>query len=297
MTPDFGKFLDCSAFPEQIPLTNPRANEYVGRAVAATRDALAFLPSPKRMRYGPDPQQVIDVYHPGAARHSPSPAVIFLHGGGWTAGYPFWCGFMAPAAHSFGAALIAPSYGLAPRRKFPKHLEDVLHMLGWVHANATSLGIDKGRIVLGGHSAGGHLAALASLRSDLFHQYGLPASPFRKTFVVSGSMTLRSESRSAGSVEERIYKYFLERPEDDIQASPLHLLQPRSAPIHMLVADGDVERIKRSTQEMHDKLQALGTETSRRVLADHDHYDTHLMLADSNHFWWADIRAALQGQT
>lgn len=291
---DEDAFLDSSAFPEQAPLVNPRAREYVDLAAAATRRSLARIPSPRRMRYGPDGQQVIDVYDPGARGVRGRPAVIFLHGGGWTAGYSYWSGFMAPAAHALGAVFLAPSYGLAPRRKYPKHLEDVLDILGWVHGNADLLGIDVGRIVVGGHSAGGHLAALTALREDLFAERGLPATPFRKAFVVSGSMTVCADSRPPGSVEERIYKHFLARPEDDVQASPVHHVHPHSAPIHMLLAEGDVERIKRSTLEMEEKLREVGTETSRQVLAGHDHYDTHLMLADPEHFWWGDVAAALR---
>ncbi|MGQ4599056.1 alpha/beta fold hydrolase [Nocardia sp. R6R-6] len=292
MSFDIASFLDPRVFPEQMVLSNPRANEYVQLAVAATREALDHVPAPQRRQYGADPQQVIDVYdvEPGGRGR---PAVIFMHGGGWTVGYSYWCGFMAPAAHALGAVFLAPSYGLAPRRKYPSHLEDVLEMLGWVHANADLLGIDRDRIVLAGHSAGGHLAALAALREDLYAAYDLPPRPIRAAYSVSGSMTVCAESRPAGSVAERIYKYFLEQPEDDVQASPVHQVHPGSAPIHLLLAEGDIERIQQSTQEMYEKLQAVGTETSRLVLAGHDHYDAHLVLADPRHFWWADVAAAL----
>lgn len=290
---DVSSFLDPAGFPEQFALVNPRAKEYAELAVLATRQSIASVPSPRRMQYGDDGQQVIDVYDPPALERGNRPAVIFLHGGGWTVGYPYWCGFMAPAAHAFGAVFLAASYGLGPRRRYPQHLDDILEMLGWVHENAEQLGIDVGRIVLGGHSAGGHLAALTALRGDLFARHKLPEAPFRKVFVVSGSMTVCADSRPPGSVEERIYNYFLERPEDDVKASPVHHLKPNSAPIHMLLAEGDVERIKRSTQEMYEGLNEVGTETSRRVLSGHDHYDAHLVLADPDHFWWADVAAAL----
>ena len=103
MSFNVGEFLDPTRFPEQLPLTNPRANEYVGLAVAATRRALSCVPPPQRFQYGPDAQQAVDVYQPADTDKKPLPALIFLHGGGWTAGYPYWSGFMAPAAHSIGA--------------------------------------------------------------------------------------------------------------------------------------------------------------------------------------------------
>ncbi|MGY4098785.1 alpha/beta hydrolase [Nocardia sp. R16R-3T] len=293
MSFDIDAFLDPGAFPEQIVLGNPRVNEYVNLAVAATRETLGRVPAPHRAKYGADPQQVIDIYDAEPGGHG-RPAVIFMHGGGWTVGYSYWCGFMAPAAHAIGAVFLSSSYGLAPRRKYPSHLEDVLEMLGWIHANADALGIDRERIVLAGHSAGGHLAALTALREDLYQDYGLPAKPFRVAYSISGSMTVCAEERPEGSVAERIYKHFLERPEDDVHASPVHHVHPGSVPIHMLLAEGDIERIQQSTQEMYEKLQAVGTETSRVVLAGHDHYDAHLVLADPEHFWWADVAAALK---
>ncbi|MGQ4615617.1 alpha/beta hydrolase fold domain-containing protein [Nocardia sp. R7R-8] len=292
MSFDATAFLDPAAFPEQIAIGNPRAKEYVELAVAATRRALDVVPAPSRKQYGPDPQQVIDVYDPEPGGRG-RPAIIFMHGGGWTVGYSYWCGFMAPAAHTLNAVFLAPSYGLAPRRKYPSHLEDALEMLGWVHSHAELLGIDRDRIILAGHSAGGHLAALAALRKDLYKKHGLPAEPFRGAYSVSGSMTVCADTRPEGSVAERIYKYFLEQPDDDVQASPVYQIQTGSVPIHMVLAEGDIERIQNSTQEMYEKLRAVGTETSRRVLAGHDHYDTHLALADPGHFWWADVEAAL----
>ncbi len=291
---DIDAFLDPKSFPDQLPMGADRANEYAALSVAGTRRVLGQVPPPERLHYGEDGQQVFDIYRPAGSEGQVLPAVIFLHGGGWTAGYPYWSGFMAPGAHAFGAAFLAPSYRLAPRRKFPSHLEDVLSMLAWVRANAQRLGIDPDRIVLGGHSAGGHLTALTTLRMDLFPKFGLPARPFRMAFVVSGSMTLRFAVRPPGSVEQRVYEHFFEKEEDDLVASPLSYVAAGSAPFHIMVGENDPDRIKNSTQELADKLTAVGTEVSRRVLPGHDHFDTHLNLADPQHFWWKDVAAALK---
>ncbi|HKY81724.1 MAG TPA: alpha/beta hydrolase fold domain-containing protein [Sphingobium sp.] len=286
-------FVDPSSFPDQLPIGNPRAREAIAEAEAKALSTLKTIPAPTRVHYGPDGQQVMDIYRPTEATDSLRPLLIYMHGGGWTAGYPYWCASMAPAALSYGAVFISPGYGLAPRRKFPAHRDDVFEVLKWVHSHAAELGIDPDRIVLAGNSAGGHLAAMAAVRSDLFARFGLPERPFRKAFSVSGSMTAQDEEKAPGTVGERIYKYFLERAEDDVDASPVTHADARSLPTHLLYVDGDIDRIKRSNQQMHDKLLACGVETSLTELTGLDHYHTLTLLDDPDHSWWNDVADAL----
>ena len=64
-----------------------------------------------------------------------------------------------PGSVRRGGILVAPTYRLAPKQKFPRQLEDVAAAIAWVFRNAAQFGIDRDRLVIGGHSAGGHLAA------------------------------------------------------------------------------------------------------------------------------------------
>ena len=96
------------------------------------------------------------------------PAYFFTHGGGYIMGTPE---MNEPGSKRIaleaGCVVIATSYRLAPETVFPGNVEDCYAALKWVHANARQLGIDPGRIAIGGESAGGGLtAALALLVRD-----------------------------------------------------------------------------------------------------------------------------------
>lgn len=92
------------------------------------------------------------------------PALVFLHGGGWTLGslatYEPFCRELANAC---GLILIWVEYRLAPEAPFPAAYDDTMAAWRWVQENHRALGIDPSRIMIGGDSAGGNLAAAASL--------------------------------------------------------------------------------------------------------------------------------------
>jgi acetyl esterase/lipase len=96
------------------------------------------------------------------------PGYFHIHGGGFVMGAPEYTedrDRRMVATH--GCVVISPAYRLAPETKFPGAIEDLYTALKWFHGNAPKLGADPGRIILGGESAGGGLAAaLSTLARD-----------------------------------------------------------------------------------------------------------------------------------
>ena len=93
------------------------------------------------------------------------PALVFMHGGGWTLGslatYEPFCRQLANACNMI---VIWVEYRLAPEAPFPAAYDDTLAAWRWVGTNYAELGADPARIMIGGDSAGGNLAAAAALR-------------------------------------------------------------------------------------------------------------------------------------
>lgn len=109
-----------------------------------------------------DPDVPVRIYRP----HLAQGAIIWLHGGGFVMGdlvteHP-WA---ARIADSSGAVVISVEYRLAPEHRFPAALDDAYAVLAWTAEHAAELGVDPGRIAVGGHSSGAGIAAAVALRA------------------------------------------------------------------------------------------------------------------------------------
>ena len=114
---------------------------------------------------GPDGPVPVRVYAP--AQDGPEggrPALLDIHGGGFVVGsIAMEHGLAVQVARDLGVVVVAVEYRLAPEYPFPAGLEDCYAALGWMQDNAPELGIDTGRIGVGGQSAGGGLTAATAL--------------------------------------------------------------------------------------------------------------------------------------
>lgn len=105
---------------------------------------------------------LLDAYYPRLAG-ARWPAVVFIHGGGWTGGdktAPANSGPLFNALREAGFLVFSVNYRLAPAFQFPAMIEDVKCAIRYLRAHAADYNLDPGRIGVWGSSAGGHLAAL-----------------------------------------------------------------------------------------------------------------------------------------
>lgn len=116
---------------------------------------------------GDAPEVLVRLYRPEGAA-SGGPAFYWIHGGGMVLGSVAMSDFdCATRASDFGCLVASVEYRLAPEHPFPAPLDDCYAGLSWLADNSASLDVDPGRIVIGGGSAGGGLAAgLALMARD-----------------------------------------------------------------------------------------------------------------------------------
>ena len=101
---------------------------------------------------------------PGEAPGEALPGVVYFHGGGWTCGDLDTHDSVCRGVAAWGrCVVVAVDYRMGPEHKFPAAAEDAVAAVKWVSANARSLAIDAGRLVVAGESAGGNLAAVAAI--------------------------------------------------------------------------------------------------------------------------------------
>lgn len=164
--PYLQQLLDAAAaagvpsYPEMASMAEVRAAAMAGNPpppqpvpVAAVRDVA--IPS----RGGPLPARIYTPQGPG-----PHSALAYFHGGGFVAlGLDSHDGICRYLCAGSGSVVVSVDYRLSPEHRFPAAAEDAVDATLWLAAQAQALGADPRRLVVGGDSAGGCLAAATAM--------------------------------------------------------------------------------------------------------------------------------------
>jgi acetyl esterase len=153
--------------PAYETLTPPEAREFYNQARFVSNPEPPALEKAEDIAI-PAPHGSIParLYTPKTLRKNNglAPCLIFFHGGGWVIGnletHDVVC---RKLAHEGELLVISVDYRLAPEHKFPAAIDDAITATKWAADNAKQLGIDASRLMVGGDSAGGNMAAVVSL--------------------------------------------------------------------------------------------------------------------------------------
>lgn len=173
----------------------------------------------------------------------PLPGLVFFHGGGLVAGdldtHDALCRGLAAGS---GCRLVAVGYRLAPEHPFPAGLEDCAAAFAHVVREAGALGIDPGRIAVGGDSAGGNLAAVLALMG---RDGTVPAPMYQVLLYPAVDLGTRYGAATAGmTITAATMRYFVGHyvhdpaQREDWRASPLRAGSLAGAPPALVVTCG-----------------------------------------------------------
>jgi acetyl esterase len=158
------------------------------------------------VRYGTDPRQQYDLFMP-AASEGLLPAVVFVHGGAFTEGH--WNRteeIYANVLYFFarhGVVGVNAGYRLAPQACYPEAACDVAAVVASMRDSASAIGVDRERIFLIGHSAGGAHAASYAYDRSLQPKSGHGLAGL---IVISGRV--RAENRAENPNAKRVETYY-----------------------------------------------------------------------------------------
>jgi acetyl esterase/lipase len=259
-------------YPAQEPFT-AIGTKYHDEALRRGRDVQAV-----EIAYGADRYQAIAVV---PAKKPNGDVFMALHGGGWTNGYKEWMLFMAPALTAQGITFVSAGYRLAPRHVFPEGYEDVLDAVAATCKAARQFGGRPDRIFISGHSAGGHLAALAALRNDWTARRNLPANVIRGALPISGSYDFGEGS--GFSMRPR----FLGAPGSnaDKTASPIQYIRPDAPPFFITWGENDFPHLRKQAEAFAAALRAAGVDVETLVLPGCDHLGASYESAEPQGRW------------
>lgn len=232
------------------------------------------------------------IYRSDAAGDGALPALLFMHGGGWVLGdletHDDICRRLAITS---GVVVVSLDYRLAPEHPFPAGLDDTVAAFRDLVARAGTLGLDPARIAIGGDSAGGNLAAAATLQlryDDVRPAFQLLIYP--ATDLGTGQ-TREKRSAEGLFLTERLLRWFRSCyvPEtvslEDPRLSPAHGDLTGLPPAHILTARFDP--LQREGEAYATALNAAGVAASHVCAESMFHGFLHMTA------WFADARTAI----
>ena len=251
----------------------------MSEAVRAERRCLCDL------AYGKAALQRLDLFLPEPSDRPPS-LIAFIHGGYWQSLDKSDFSFPAPAFLDHGIAFASLNYSLAPAAKISEMVAEIRQALSWLSDQAESLGIDRQGIVVAGHSAGGHLAAMAGLTD--WEAMGRRNAQLRAVVSVSGLYDLEPARLSYHNAVLHLTE------EDARDGSPLHRLWPVTVPYLLAVGGDETEEFLRQQKVFAEMSRDRGVPVEEEVLAGQHHFSIVDALANPDHALFGAVRALAQ---
>jgi len=240
---------------------------------------------PEQFRYAARPDTdpnltSLDVYLPAGC--GSVPAVVWVHGGGWRRGDKAFgtVDGKVRLANDLGAALVAVNYRLTAEDaevRWPDHGDDVAAALAWLRTDGPAAGIDPTRVALIGHSAGGHLVAVAGTDPALLAANAAdPASIGCVVVLDSAAFTLSADNPLHATA-------FGTDPEVLAGASPLTLVERNGAPSaeFLVVARGGRARLA-TQRTFADAITSAGGTATFVDANPYDHNDVSAAVGDAD---------------
>jgi len=238
-------------------------------AAAATRE-LRDIPYVS----GGTDQQRLDLYLP--PWRTPTPLVVWIHGGGWEKGSKSFC--MAKGLLAYGYAAASIDYRFSSAAIYPAQIEDCKAAIRYLRAHAAEYGIDPKRIGVWGGSAGGHLVALLGTTGNI-RDFDVGENLGQSSAVQcvvdwfgpsdflhwGATSTLRPENPD-NPLTRLVGGPISTHQEAARRASPFYFVQRDSAPFLIMHGDHDTLVPLQQSEELNAALQKAGVESTLKVI-------------------------------
>jgi arylformamidase len=249
----------------------PEHPQWLAKFTDESRKAVAALSPRLDLRYGSGSKETLDLFVPTA---TPRGTFVFLHGGYWRALDKADFAFVAPPLVAQGLAVAVVNYDLCPEVSIGTIVDECRRAVLWLVEEGPKVGAATDRIVVGGHSAGGHLVAM--LFATDWRQYGLPGAPFAGGVTLSGVHDLEPLTLSTMNVDLRLDAAEARR------LSPVHDQAKTDAPLLVACGAAETSEFLRQAQLIFDawpRNRPLGMKTPL-VIADRHHFSVVFDHAD-----------------
>lgn len=170
----------------------------------------------------------LNIFVPSKESKHPMPVLIFVHGGNWNTGSKNMYGFIGRNFAKKGIITVIPAYTLSPIANYDQMTREIAAAMLWTKENIHLYNGDGQKLFVTGHSAGGHLVALATLNS----KYGIPTETVSGIILNDAAgLDMKHYLQEYPPTDENNYLSTWTNDEDEWKnASPINFLNERSPP-------------------------------------------------------------------
>ena len=225
--------------------------------------------------YGEGPKQKLDVFYCG---DETAPVLVYFHGGYWQRGDKSIYSFLALPFVEAGVNVVVVGYDLCPAVSITRITEQARESLLYTWSHATELRINRHRITVMGHSAGGHITQMMmatdwsnlaeGLPADLI-KAGIPVSPLSYLEPVRLTQALNAGIR-------------MDAKEAHGQSPMTNHPPVTNAPQLVVVGGAETDEFHRQARMYVDEYGDSERSIGLYIVPDVDHFDELNVLADTN---------------
>ena len=215
--------------------------------------------------------QELNVFAP-SKKNKLKPVFIFLYGGSWNSGNKKLYSYFGSRMARKGIVTVIPDYPKSPKAGYNEMAEDIAAAVKWVRNNISAYGGDSNRIFISGHSAGGHLAALVSIKEDYFKQEKIQ-NPIKGIILIDAAGLdmynyLKEENFPAGNT---YLTTFSNDPATWKAASPIYFLHNSMPPMLIYQGAKTYPSISSSNERFTDSLKKFDVQFNYHILPGKKH--------------------------
>lgn len=222
----------------------------------------AGIATTRGLAYGTGQRRVLDVYRPTDARGAP--IVVFFYGGSWQEGERADYAFVARALAQAGIVVVVPDYRVFPEVRFEGFMRDAASAVAWTRKRAESFGGDPNRLLVMGHSAGAHMAAMLALDPRWLAAQGLAPRG-----VIAGVVGLAGPYDFLPTRDPILQTIFGTQPgsppEAGRETQPINFVDGRNPPMFLGAGSIDTTVLPRNTKNLAARFEAAGGPVTTRI--------------------------------
>ena len=249
-----------------LRVRHPERTHVYQRFAQASARLRAAWPGFAAHRYGSGERALIDFFP--AQTDKPAPLLLFIHGGYWRALDRENFSFLARPWLEHGIHVAMPGYDLAPAMTVSQIVDQVRAARDWLLLHADALRIDATRILVSGHSAGGHLGALVLANEPHWRACGLVG--------LSGLYDLRPLLATSVNRDIRL------DPPEAARLSPTLLAAPHAVRYLCAVGGAETMGFRQQSIDYAQVLSNQGHDARCLVVGERTHFDILDDMADRN---------------